>query len=233
MKITILTLFKDVFNEYLNSSIIKRAISKKIVEIEIIDFREYSKSKNKQVDDYQYGGGAGMVLMLEPIVEALRVNKLLNTKKIIMTPRGKTLNQQMVQELKTNEHITLICGHYEGFDERITNYIDEEISIGDYILTGGELPALVVIDAITRLLDNAINNESLKIESFDNNLLDYPVYTKPFDYEGYKVPQILLSGDHKKIQEYRHNEQIKTTKKYRNDLYQKYLKNKKGEKHEN
>ncbi len=226
MKITVLTLFKDVFNEYLNSSIIKKAISKGIIEIEIVDFREYSKLKNKQVDDYQYGGGAGMVLMLDPIVETLRQKELLNTRKIILSPRGKTLNQEMLNDLKMNDHITLICGHYEGFDERITNYIDEEISIGDYILTGGELPALVIIDSITRLLDNAINKESLDCESFNNNLLDYPVYTKPFDYEGYKVPEVLLSGNHNEIKKFRQTKQEEITKNYRPDLYKKYIESK-------
>ena len=226
MKITVLTLFKDVFIEYLNSSIIKKAISKGIIEIEIVDFREYSKLKNKQVDDYQYGGGAGMVLMLDPIVETIRQKELLNTRKIILSPRGKTLNQEMLNDLKLNDHITLICGHYEGFDERITNYIDEEISIGDYILTGGELPALVIIDSITRLLDNTINKESLDCESFNNNLLDYPVYTKPFDYEGYKVPEVLLSGNHNEIKKFRQTKQEEITKNYRPDLYKKYIESK-------
>lgn len=224
MKITILSLFKDVFNDYLNSSIIKRAIINKHIDIEIIDFREYANNKNKQVDDYQYGGGPGMVLMIEPIVNAIRKNGFNDAHKILLSPKGKTLNQKLLHKLKTKKHLVLICGHYEGFDERINHYIDETISIGDYILTGGELAALVIVDAISRLLDGVIKKDSLINESFNNYLLDYPVYTKPINFENHSVPNVLLSGNHQKIKEYRMKEQIKLTRKNRPDLYRKYKK---------
>ncbi len=226
MKITVLTLFKNVFQDYLQSSIIKRAIEKQKIEIEIIDFREYSTLSNKQVDDYQYGGGAGMVLMLEPIVKAIRAHGK-DAYKILLTPSGKTLQQDFVKELSMqHEHIMLICGHYEGFDERIKNYIDACVSIGDYVLTGGELPALVMIDAITRLIDDVINQDSLTSESFNDGLLDHPVYTKPAEFEGYKVPEVLLSGNHQKIEQYRQEQRIIQTQINRPDLFAKYKKNK-------
>ncbi len=226
MKITVLTLFKNVFQDYLQSSIIKRAIEKQKIEIEIIDFREYSTLSNKQVDDYQYGGGAGMVLMLEPIVKAIRAHGK-DAYKILLTPSGKTLQQDFVKELSIqHEHIMLICGHYEGFDERIKNYIDACVSIGDYVLTGGELPALVMIDAITRLIDDVINQDSLTSESFNDGLLDHPVYTKPAEFEGYKVPEVLLSGNHQKIEQYRQEQRIIQTQINRPDLFAKYKKNK-------
>lgn len=226
MKITILTLFKDVFNEFLNYSIIKRAIDKKIVEIEIIDFRDYSNEKNKQVDEYQYGGGPGMVLMLQPIVDAIKNNSSSITRKIMLTPKGKTFNQKEAENLKSEKHLLFLCGHYEGFDERIENYIDDSISVGDYILTGGELPALIIIESITRLLSDVINSESLKDETFNNSLLDYPVYTKPRIFDGFEVPEILFSGNHKLINEYRKQKQLENTKKKRPDLYKEFIKNK-------
>ncbi len=229
MKITVLTLFKNVFDDYLQSSIIKRAIEKQKVEIKIVDFRAYSTLSNKQVDDYQYGGGAGMVLMLEPIVKAIRDNGN-DAYKILLTPSGKTLQQDFVKELSTtHKHIMLICGHYEGFDERIKNYVDACVSIGDYVLTGGELPALVIIDSITRLIDDVINNESLTSESFNDGLLDHPVYTKPVEFEGHKVPEVLLSGNHQKIKAYRQEQRIIQTKLNRPDLYEQYKKANKGE----
>ena len=233
MKITVLTLFKDVFQDYLQSSIMKRAIQKGQLEIQLVDFREYSTLHNKQVDDYQYGGGPGMVLMLEPIVTAIRQHGA-DAYKILLTPSGQTLNQGVVKNLAHQySHIMLICGHYEGFDERLKHYVDACISIGDYVLTGGELPALVMIDAITRLVDNVINQASLASESFEDYLLDHPVYTKPVDFEGHQVPDVLLSGNHQKIAHYRHEQRIAQTKVNRPDLYQKYLQQQKGDKHEN
>lgn len=218
MKIDILTLFPDFFNNFLTESIIKRAIENNKVEINIHNIRDYSPFKNKQVDDYPYGGGAGMVLMCEPIFNAIEDLKRDKTKVIMLTPSGKTFNQGIAKELTKEEHIILLCGHYEGFDERIKTIIDEEISIGNFVLTGGEIPAMAITDAITRLLPGVINEESLKDESFNDNLLDYPTYTKPADFRGLKVPDVLLSGHHAKINKYRQEEKIRITKEKRQDL---------------
>lgn len=218
MKIDILTLFPNMFANFLTESIIKRAINKKLVNINIIDFRDYTPLKNNQVDDTPYGGGSGMVLRCEPIFNVLDKIKTKNSYVILLTPSGKTFNQKRAIKLSLKKHLILICGHYEGFDERIKTLIDEEISIGDYILTGGEIPAMVITDAITRLIKGVINSDSLINESFNNNLLDYPNYTKPAKYRNLKVPNVLLSGNHQKIKEYRLKEQIKRTKKQRPDL---------------
>ena len=218
MRIDILTLFPKMFEGFLNESIVKRAIEKGLVEINIINFREFSKLNNSQVDDTPYGGGSGMVLMPEPIVDAIESVKTNNSKVILMCPQGKTFNQKKAHELKEEKHLIFVCGHYEGFDERIRNFVDEEISIGDYVLTGGEIPAMAVSDSIIRLIDGVIKKESYMEESFSNNLLDYPVYTKPQEFRGMKVPEILLSGDHKKIDEWRKAEQLKKTQQKRNDL---------------
>ena len=218
MKIDILTLFPNMFEGFLNESIIKRAINKKLIEINIINFREFSKLNNNQVDDTPFGGGPGMVLMLEPIVDCLESIKTLDSKIILMSPQGKTYNQKKAYELKNEKHLIIICGHYEGFDERISNFIDEEISIGDYILTGGEIPAMAISDSIIRLIDGVIKKESFLEESFKDNLLDYPVYTKPRNFRDLKVPDVLLSGNHQKIEEWRKKAQIKNTKEKRNDL---------------
>lgn len=218
MKISILTLFPQMFDGFLSESIIKRAIEKRLVEFEIVDIRSFSKLNNNQVDDTPYGGGAGMVMMVEPVVDAINSVKCKHSKVYLMTPAGIPFKQSDAFNLSKNKHIILICGHYEGIDERILNYVDGEISIGDYVLTGGELPAMVVSDAITRLIDGVIKRESYEEESFNNNLLDYPTYTKPYEYDGYKVPDVLLSGHHKNIAEWRKNEQIKKTQERRPDL---------------
>jgi len=218
LRIDILTLFPKMFDGFLNESIIKRAIDKEIVEIEVINFREFSTLNNNQVDDTPYGGGAGMVLMCEPIYKALESIKSNDSYVILMTPDGKTYNQSLANELKLKKHIILICGHYEGFDERIRTFVDEEISIGDYVLTGGEIPAMAITDSVVRLLDGVINKESSENESFNNDLLDYPVYTKPRVFNGMEVPEVLVSGDHKKIAEWRKIEQIKKTETKRPDL---------------
>lgn len=218
MKITILSLFPEMFSGFINESIIKRALDKKLVEIEIINFRDYSPLNHKQVDDTPYGGGSGMVLRCEPIFECLDKIKTEDSYIIIMCPTGVTYNQEKARNLSLKKHLIIICGHYEGFDERIKTLADEIISIGDYILTGGEIPAMVVIDSVVRLLDGVINETSLKNESFDNNLLDYPVYTKPAEYKGLKVPEVLLSGNHKKINKYREEERLRITKEKRSDL---------------
>ena len=215
MKIDILTLFPNMFDGFLNESIIKRAREKGLVEINIINIRDFTPYKNGQVDDYGYGGGAGMVLMCEPVYNAINSVKDNNSKIILTSPRGKTFNQQKAIELKNESHLIIICGHYEGFDERILNFVDEEISIGDFVLTGGEIPSMAMVDSITRLIDGVISKESLDSESFDDGLLDYPVYTKPREFMGLEVPEVLLSGNHKKINEYRQSERERLTNKYK------------------
>ena len=218
MKIDILSLFPDMFNGVLNESIIKRAIENKKVEINIHNFRDYTLDPHGNVDDTPYGGGQGMVLMCQPIFDCVNAIKTQDSLVIMMSPQGIPYKQSMAYDLSKKKHLIIICGHYEGFDERILSLCDMEISIGDYVLTGGEIPAMVLVDSITRLLDGVIKNESSENESFNNNLLDYPVYTKPRIYKGMEVPEVLLSGNHEKIREYRHNEQIKKTKMKRPDL---------------
>ena len=218
MKIDVLTLFPNMFDGFLNESIIKRAILKNKIEINIIDFRKYSKLNNNQVDDTPYGGGAGMVLRCEPIFDCIDDIKTENSHIILLTPDGKKYNQNKANDLNQYNHIILICGHYEGFDDRIRTLCDEEISIGDFILTGGEIPAMAIIDSISRLIPGVINEESIKDESFNNNLLDYPTYTKPRSYRGLDVPEVLLSGNHKKINEWRKKKQIEKTREKRPDI---------------
>lgn len=218
MKISILSLFPNMFDGFLSSSIISRAISKNQVNIEIINFRDYSVYNNKQVDDTPYGGGSGMVLMCDPIFRCIDDIKTEDSYIILMCPTGKVFKQDIAKRLSTKKHLIIICGHYEGFDERIKTLADEIISIGDFILTGGETASMVITDSITRLLPNVINEGSLESESFNNNLLDYPVYTKPECYRNLCVPEILLSGHHQKIEEYRQNERLRVTKENRQDL---------------
>lgn len=218
MKITILSLFPNMFEGFLTESIIKRAIQNEKVEVKIINFRDYSVYNNKQVDDTPYGGGAGMVLMCDPIFRCIDEIRTPNSHIIILSPEGSIYNEKKARELSKYEDIILICGHYEGFDERIKTLADEIISVGDFVLTGGEIPAMLITDSIIRLLPGTITNESLESESFNENLLDYPVYTKPAVYRDMNVPDILLSGDHKKIDDYRESERIRLTKEKRPDL---------------
>ena len=218
MKITILSLFPNMFDGFLTESIIKRAIQNGKVEVKIINFRDYSVYNNKQVDDTPDGGGAGMVLMCDPIFRCLDEIRTPKSHIIILSPEGSIYNEKKARELSKYEDIILICGHYEGFDERIKTLADEIISVGDFVLTGGEIPAMLIADSIIRLLPGAITNESLESESFNENLLDYPVYTKPAVYRDMNVPDILLSGDHKKIDDYRESERIRLTKEKRPDL---------------
>ena len=218
MRIDILTLFPNMFEGVLSESIIKRAIENDKVEINLIDFRKYSKLSNNQVDDTPYGGGAGMVLRCEPIFDCIDDIKTEDSKIIMMTPDGVTYNQKMAYDFSRFKHLIIICGHYEGFDERIRTLCDYEVSIGDYVLTGGEIPAMILTDSIVRLISGVINEDSLANESFTNNLLDYETYTKPREYRGMKVPDVLLSGDHKKIEEFRKESQIRKTEKRRSDL---------------
>lgn len=218
MKIDILTLFPEMFNGFLNESIIKRAIDKELVKVNIINFREYSKDKHHKVDDTPYGGGAGMVLTPQPIYDCVEKIRTKDSYVILLTPDGIKYDQTLANEYKNYKHIILICGHYEGFDDRIRLLADKEISIGDYVLTGGELPAMVISDSIIRLIDGVITKESLDSESFSDNLLDYPTYTKPRNFRGMEVPEVLLSGDHKKIEEYRKSEKVKKTLEKRSDM---------------
>lgn len=218
MKIDVLTLFPEMFKGVLQESIIKRAQESHKVEIRIINFREYSKDPHHKVDDYGYGGGAGMVLMPQPICDAIDDLKTPSSKVLLMTPQGKPYRQSQAYDLAQCDHLILVCGHYEGFDERIRSFVDEEISIGDYVLTGGEIPSMVVIDSVVRLLEGVIEEESHIQDSFHENLLDYPVYTKPVDFRGLKVPEVLLSGHHENIRKWRREEQIKKTSERRPDL---------------
>lgn len=218
MRIDILTLFPSIINSYLDESIIKRAIEKGLVNINVINIRDFSPFKSGQVDDTPYGGGGGMVLMCEPVFKAIDSVKTSDSIVIMTTPAGIKYNQSTAVDLTKYKHLILLCGHYEGFDERIKTKVDMEISIGDYVLTGGELASLVITDAVVRLLEGVITDTSLESESFTDNLLDYPVYTKPREYEGLKVPDVLLSGDHKKINEYRLEERLRITKEKRPDL---------------
>ena len=218
MKIDILTLFPSMFDGFLSESIIKRAITNNNVKINIHNIRDYSKDPHHKVDDYGFGGGAGMVLMPQPIFDAVDDLKTDDSFVILMTPQGVKYNQKLAYSLTEKKHIIIICGHYEGFDERIRTLADMEVSIGDYVLTGGELPSMVITDSIVRLLDGVITKESHEKDSFNDNLLDYPVYTHPVSFRGMNVPQVLLSGHHENIRKYRLEEQIKRTKERRPDL---------------
>ena len=221
MKIDILTLFPEMFTEFLNTSIIKRAILDKKVEINIHNIRDYSLDPHKKVDDYQFGGGAGMVLMPEPIFRAVDDLKTEESVVVLMTPQGIPYSQKKAYELSALKHIILICGHYEGFDERIRTLANIEISVGDYVLTGGELPSMVITDSVVRLLDGVIDTDSHLNDSFNNNLLDYPVYTKPQNFRGMEVPEVLLSGHHENIRKWRLEESKKRTLERRPDLFEK------------
>ncbi len=222
-KITILTLFPEMFTGILENSIIKRAIAKGVAEIKLVNIRDYTKDKYNRVDSAPIGGGAGLIMKCQPIVDALRANSDENTYKILLSPRGKTYNQQKAQEFAHDEKdLLIICGHYEGIDERVNDYVDELISIGDYVLTGGEIPAMAIADSVIRLLDGAIAEESIVEESFDGSLLEYPQYTEPDDFEGKKVPNILYTGNHAAIEKYRRKESLRITKEYRPDLFEKH-----------
>ena len=218
MKIDILTIFPSMFDGFLNTSIIARAIKNEQVTIKIHDIRSYSKDPHKKVDDYSFGGGAGMVLMPQPIFDAVEDLKSEDSFVILLTPQGEVYKQKKAYELKNKKHLIIICGHYEGFDERIRILADLELSIGDYVLTGGELASMVITDSVVRLIDGVITKESHLNDSFNDNLLDYPVYTHPSDYKGMKVPSVLLSGHHKNIDAWRHEQRIKRTKERRADL---------------
>lgn len=218
MTIDVLTLFPEMFTGIISSSIIKRAIDDKKVTINLHNFRDFSKDIHHKVDDTPYGGGCGMILACQPIFDCVNSLRRENSKVILLTPDGTVYNQEIAGTLSKEEHLILICGHYEGFDERIRSLCDMELSIGDYVLTGGEIPAMVLIDSVTRLLDGVINKESYENDSFYQGLLDYPQYTKPRVYNGLEVPEVLLSGNHQKIAEFRKVQALERTKLRRPDL---------------
>lgn len=218
MKIKILTLFPNMISGILQESILKRAIEQGICSVELIDMRSYSLDKHHHVDDTPYGGGAGMVLACDVVDRAITANASKNAYKILMTPQGRPYHQGIAKELSLKEELVLVCGHYEGFDERIRDYVDDEISIGDYVLTGGELAAAIISDSVIRLLDNAIRKESSEDDSFSNGLLEYPQYTRPVEYKGKSVPEVLVNGNHKLIREFRLKESLRKTYLRRPDL---------------
>ncbi len=229
MKFDVLTLFPETFDLVMKESIMGRAQEKGLIEVNAINIRNYTKDKHRKVDDYPFGGGNGMVMMCQPVFDAYRaVTEGLEVKPkvIYMSPQGSVLTQKMAVELSKEEHIILLCGHYEGIDERIIDeLVDEEISIGDYVLTGGELPAMVLIDCVSRLIPGVLSNEgSFSDESHFNGLLEYPQYTRPSEYEGRQVPEILLSGHHANIQKWRAQQSLERTCRKRPDLYEEFLK---------
>lgn len=218
MKIDILTIFPKMIETYINESIIKRAIEDEKITINVINLRDYSKLSTNQVDDTPYGGGGGMLLMFPPFYDALKTLKKTNTKVILPSPKGVRYDQKTARRLAKSEHLVILCGHYEGIDHRVMEFVDEEISLGDYILTGGELSALVLVDSITRLQKGVIKEESHQNESFEDGLLEHPHYTKPQSYEGYDVPEVLTSGHHEKINKWRRFMSLKETYLKRPDL---------------
>ena len=225
-----MTIFPDMFNDFKRESLIGKAIKKGLLEINVYDIRKFTLQRANSVDDEVYGGGNGMLLMAQPIYDCYKsiVKGESGIKTYYMSPKGKTFTQDMAIEMSKLEEINILCGHYEGVDERALELINaDEISIGDYVLTGGELPAMVVVDAIARFIKGVLSNdESTSEESFRNNLLEYPQYTRPYDYEGLKVPDVLICGDHKKVAEWKLEKSIEITKKNRPDLYEKYLNDK-------
>lgn len=225
MKITILTLFPEMFKGVLKESIVKRAQEKGVVEIEVVNFRQFAEDKHSTVDDTPYGGGAGMVLKVDVMDRAIQESQFGQAfHKILMTPQGKPFDQEKAKQLAKLKNIMLICGHYEGFDERIREYlIDEEISLGDFVLSGGEIPAMAVLDAVIRLIPGALGkDESAEEETFsinDKKLLEYPQYTRPIEYKGWKVPEVLTSGNHAEIKKWRLEKAVEKTKKNRPELF--------------
>ena len=221
MQFDVLTLFPEMF-EPIKQSILGKAIENEKIKLKLINIRDFSKDKHKKVDDTPYGGGAGMVMKPDVVYDAYKSVYEENAKVIYLSPQGKTLNQNKVEELSKEKHLILLCGHYEGIDQRVIDKIvDEEISIGDYVLTGGEIPAMVLIDSVSRYIDGVLNQESIKEESFSQGLLEYPQYTRPEVFEGEKVPEILLSGHHENIEKWRQEQALKITKQKRPDLLKK------------
>ena len=221
MKFDVLTLFPEMF-EILHQSIIGKAIEKDLIHIQITNIRDFSKDKHKKVDDTPYGGGAGMVMRPDVVYDAYKSVKDEHAKVIYMSPQGKKLNQKKVEELAKESHLIILCGHYEGIDQRVLDKIvDEEISIGDYVLTGGEIPAMVLIDSVSRYVEGVLKEDSIKEESFSNGLLEYPQYTRPEVFKGMKVPEVLLSGHHENIEKWRKEKSLEITRKKRPELLEK------------
>ena len=219
MKIDILTLFPEMF-EYFNHSILKRALENKCIEINLINIRDFTKDKHKKVDDTPFGGGAGMVMTCQPLYDAIMSVKTDDSEILYMSPQGETLNQMMAVHMSKRKHLIIVCGHYEGIDQRIIEIFNmKEISIGDYVLTGGELPAMVLVDCVSRYIKGVLSDGSTDEESFSTNLLEYPQYTKPQEFMGKTVPEVLISGNHQKIKEWRLNKSIEITKERRPDLF--------------
>ena len=229
MKINVMTLFPEIFNSYIGESMMKKAVDNNILAVNIYNIRDFSENKHKKVDDYPFGGGAGMVMTPQPILSTYRhiieENKLEKPRVIYLSPKGKTFTQDMAKSLSKEDNLIFLCGHYEGIDQRVIDMIvTDELSIGDYVLTGGELPALVMIDSISRLIPGVLNkSESYEDETFEGDLLEYPQYTRPREYEGHKVPDIILSGNHQKIDQWRKEESEKLTKERRPDLWTSYI----------
>ena len=221
MKFDVLTLFPEMF-QAIKQSILGRAEEKNLIQINLINIRDFSKDKHKKVDDTPYGGGAGMVMKADVVYDAYKTVQNENAKVIYLTPQGKKLDQKKVEELSKEKHLILLCGHYEGIDQRVIDKIvDEEISIGDYVLTGGELPAMVLIDSVSRYVEGVLSEGSTNEESFSQGLLEYPQYTRPETFEGVKVPEILLSGHHENIKKWREEKSLENTKLKRPDLLEK------------
>lgn len=221
MRIDILTIFPNIIEAYLNESMMKKAIMQESITVNVINFRDYTANKHGRVDDYPYGGGAGLLIGVQPIYDALAsIPQTEKTKVLLTAPTGTTFNQRVAERLKDEEHLVIICGHYEGIDDRVREHlVDEEISIGDYVLTGGELAALVILDAVTRLQPDVLNKEEgHQIDSFSMGLLEYPQYTRPRVFKGMEVPEVLLSGDHAKIERFRKKESLRRTYLHRPDL---------------
>ena len=221
MRITVLTLFKEQFDSFLNTSIISRILEKELCEVKVVDIRDYSKDKHRHVDDTPYGGGAGMLMRADVLADAIRANRNDDTYVLLTSPKAKPYEEKDAYRLLEKEELMIVCGHYEGVDDRISDFIDENVSIGDYVLTGGELPAMVVMDSIMRLINEGISSESLKEESYTDGLLEYPQYTRPFNFEGKEVPFVLTNGNHKEIKKFNLKGSLRETYLYRRDLLEK------------
>ena len=230
MKIEIITLFPNMFTGFINESIIGRAIKDNKVEINLINLRDFTKEKHGHVDDTPFGGGAGMVLMCQPVFDCIKSVRTPDSLVIMMTPQGKQYSQGIAKELVLKDHLILLCGHYEGFDERIRNIVDMELSIGDYVLTGGEIPAMAITDSIVRLIDGVIEDDSHEYDSYSNWMLEHPQYTKPRSYEGMEVPEVLCNGNHKEIEKYKLKESLRRTYLRRPDLLEQHELTKEEEK---
>jgi tRNA (guanine37-N1)-methyltransferase len=223
MRITFLTLFPEMYQNFTETSIIGRAISENKVSVDFVNIRDFALDKYKHVDDTPYGGGAGMIMKCQPVLDALNSVRNENSHVVLFTAGGKQYNQSLARKYVTYDHLILLCGHYEGMDARIEKHVDEVISIGDYVLTGGELASMVVADSVIRLIDGVIQLDSINDESYENGLLEYPQYTKPQDYNGEKIPEVLASGDHEKIRKWRKTQSLVLTREKRKDLFDKYI----------